>query len=1628
MILGLVFCFISPLKAEKTNNSLSLLDVFSLEGEIEEKSSPVSFPIKLHSSPFMTLSGALAKLSALCEEEEGDTPSQNDSEAFQVGQDLSWGKEELDLFFQKDSIVSLPLEKNWGLTKLVLFSQENKEAASAWALFEELRLKIFGRKVIGIKYKDIYYLGTGGMEPKEPLSETDIEGALQVKVEGGLGEKILVNVDYDDTLPGQEQQKFSLRYEGGEDEIIQEAAVGNLQLGLPHTEFLNYNRSLLGAKVALELGKFSLVGIGAINRGILETKTFTGEISFEKKDIFDTAYLRRKYFQIYFDPGHLPLTLDSADIYIDNPDTTNTANNETSVLMTVTGEGAESYTGHFDKQHLGEDYLLDCEEGIIYFLRNIEDNYIIAVSYRDKNGKRHPQVGYRMIKKGRERLYIDKYELRNYYYLGQGKIRGDDSALSILDLSGSDVTSDYTFEIDYQLGILKFTSPLPPFPYALPPFSSHSYTIYVDFYPSFPIPINERQAMYIDYSRESHTSDTYLLRAHMVPESERVYINGEKLSKDRDYQIDYSSGSLNLLDSSEITDATQIKVDYEWMPFAESEGVVWGARLEFTPQERLSLGSTFLSQLASPLSKVPHLGSVPSSGQVLGLDTQYDFSFNLGRPGGSSIPLQLFFSAELGKSNCNPNTFGKAMLENFESSKVRDELSMDKDAWQPGSKPNTQEWIKRDEIEISSESLPGGEINPGWSSEVREVLVLGYNFSPSSNWDSLVYPISSVGRDYSQRSFLELWIKGEGGGEELTLDLGMVSEDVDGDGILDTEDKNGDGKLGAGEDRGIDLGGRLTGAGNGRLDTEDLDGNGELDTFEIYARYEANIEPELKIDWVGWKKITLSLKDAVSWNSDRVKCWVKHLRLCIKGEAPGTLKFALISILGDRWQEGGSIQAKAVNSEDDSEYNPFSDESFRDYYEAMYGDSQTPEGKWKREAALRLALPSGGEGWVEQTFVKPYDYTDYETINFWIFGDGKEENFYLRIGADVSEGGDYYEKEVLISWNGWRMISIPLRELSRWGSPSFENIKQLRAGIKDASGPVVIYLNDIFLSGVEEKEGLAKSISLGGDMGESFSFTGQYKEIEGTFSPIGHPSSGGLESSRLAVNLSPVKSLPFSYRWSKEEGLSNSAPETEETEKVIEEKSEYDLAFLPSLPSLPRTNLKIQNIFTGYPAREEKKKEDTWRLSLEYKNPFSFPLLPTYIQTSWEEGQREYWDKTQTRKEEIKSWEISLPFQLLKNLSLKPVYTQKDTDEIIKEDGGKRPKLREESLSFSSEANFFHLSPHISFRGICREDNFSLETPDKRNIFTEVNFSLTLPLEVGAFFSESAPLKSLKLYARYELTNQRSYEDTTAFLDLGWQSGLKEPDLKDGRTKLLLEKENFSLRERWRPFNFLSLASEYSREERKEIKEGIACTVRERTWPSLNLSFDFNKIPSFIGKTSRRLFANSYLIARYIQKTTIKEGISSLKTHQPSLIWRGDLKGSAGPGLTFSYKSMASKETFFSRGVILRDFSSSWEAKMDCLTSFPKGAKIPFLAHFIDFKNKIHFILGFNFERKKRYFTPGKVDVDNLTWKLFTQAEYKVGDNVQMRLGLEGGYLEDKVKAGEGHYFWGGSARVEVRF
>ncbi|MBC7190637.1 hypothetical protein H5U35_10670, partial [Candidatus Aerophobetes bacterium] len=266
------------------------------------------------------------------------------------------------------------------------------------------QLTVRGRKVIGIKYMRYNYFSPGAREEK-PLSSIEIEQKLQVQARGKIGDKIQVNLDYDDSLSKSEQQKISLVYRGYEDEIIQEIALGDITLALPKTHFTSYSKSLFGARMRAKWQDFYLTGIASVTKGISETKTFTGKTTTEEREIADVSFIKRTYFKFFFDQDYPPpdtfsYTPGSLEVWIDDQDGTNNISGQT-VELTVLGEGGESYQGYFDRAYPGEDFTVDYVKGVLKFKEAVKEQCIVAVRYKDKDGNYHPDPGsgysYRMI-------------------------------------------------------------------------------------------------------------------------------------------------------------------------------------------------------------------------------------------------------------------------------------------------------------------------------------------------------------------------------------------------------------------------------------------------------------------------------------------------------------------------------------------------------------------------------------------------------------------------------------------------------------------------------------------------------------------------------------------------------------------------------------------------------------------------------------------------------------------------------------------------------------------------------------------------------------------------------------------------------------------------------------------------------------------------------------------------------------------------------------------------------------------------------------------------------------------------------------------------------------------------------
>lgn len=1313
----------------------------------------------------------------------------------------------------------------------------------------ESMLSITGRKMVSMKYGKVFYKDeehrTTTGTPPGVTEGFDMNQELQVKIKGQVGRKITVNVDYDDTV--EDKRDISVVYKGDPGEIVQEAAFGDITLELPATEFVGYSKSVFGGKVNAQYKQFKLMAIGSQTKGIPEEKKFKGASTFEKKDINDTSYRRRKYYKLWDEK----IQSGSELVYIDDRDGTNNQNGAWMVVRSSELAPSTTYYGYFNLQVPGQDYTIDYVKGIITFSKAIYENYVIAVDYRKSDGtwlndsnQNYPRI----LKDEDEEL---EQEMMNYYELGQKKIvqgvEGRDFIVKILDLNRNDVTATYfgniydLIEMDYDEGILKFKDREP-------------FSLYPDIYNK-----TNPQHHYIIYVEYKYRQKTYFLQPNIVEGSEKITLNGRLLKRDEDYFIDYESGFITFLHEEEIDEETEIKINYEYMPFAGLfQETLLGARGEWSPSDRFFLGSTILYSGAAKPSTVPSMTATP--GSILILDVNSDYSFDP-QP---FFPFKTKISGELARSLNNPNTWGKAIIDNMEGVKLTDGIPTDKDLWRIASNPGA-EVTKEGAISWDNEDVRIKDFKPNadvGEDEKQEALKIDYNLDADKE-ASIVYPISTRGVDYSQKESLELYVYGDNKGETLEIRLGTIAEDADGDNELDTEDVNGDSTLNAGEDIGWDFKGWTgddekiylkdgkIGYKNGRIDTEDLDGDrigpeqdkGDGGTFSK------------TIDWSGWKKVSWDLN--ISTDPATISKWttIKHIRITLKGgtsNVSGSIKITSIGVVGNKWQRGvveggGSFSVGALNTEEDyDDYgNGLLDNSYYlDLYGYRKGTSEVP--KVEQTLSLKYTLTSGATGYTKWTFTRVEDYSKYEKLRFFVKkkpGSSGKPTFIMRLGTLT----DYYEFRKEIENEEWELLTIDLVNedglygadtmkssdgtISKVGSPLLTNIPEIRLMIANNTTDEIsgeIWVNEIHVTGVPKKEGLAGRLGLDFELPGWLTFGGKYWYMDRNFETITVPSKNqDREVISAYTNFNRLTYLPLSLNWSKTTtktpsvfNVANLSVQDEGTVVTNEGTASAELR----LPNLPRIGTSYGKTIVDRSQPESRKEDaDTYSATLyQYELPIHFFLLPYDLGGSYKKidkftkftstapSQNNFWEFTD-------DWSARATFRPLSKLSIVPSYSLRTVKEKVIIDGDvDRPRSGSQSVGFNSAIYFFEwLKPSVDYN-ITNNENFIIITstsePEAKNFTRSSSARLSMPFVAGALFPKFKPVASLNLTPSYELSDGDSYENIDRNYYIFDKLWLRDKDMGYKTLKGIEDKlksfsilDTFRMETNWKPLDFLDL-------------------------------------------------------------------------------------------------------------------------------------------------------------------------------------------------------------------------------
>lgn len=170
-----------------------------------------------------------------------------------------------------------------------------------WEGFGESQLSVSGRKVVSMGFTiRTPKLGPGTSKLSGPQSQRlNLEQQLQVRLNGTVGKKISVDVDYDDTAPDQTRQRISVVYAGDPEETIERAEFGDIRLQLSETEFTGYDKQLFGVRLqAKPIERLRVTGIATQTQGINASEQFVGSSSVQEREFTDLSFIANRYFYI----------------------------------------------------------------------------------------------------------------------------------------------------------------------------------------------------------------------------------------------------------------------------------------------------------------------------------------------------------------------------------------------------------------------------------------------------------------------------------------------------------------------------------------------------------------------------------------------------------------------------------------------------------------------------------------------------------------------------------------------------------------------------------------------------------------------------------------------------------------------------------------------------------------------------------------------------------------------------------------------------------------------------------------------------------------------------------------------------------------------------------------------------------------------------------------------------------------------------------------------------------------------------------------------------------------------------------------------------------------------------------
>ena len=224
--------------------------------------------------------------------------------------------------------------------------------------------KIFGSNTIDIKLQGSADITFGiknqkRNDPSKParlqsVTNFDFDENIQLSAAAKIGEKIEFKLNYNTKTQFTFDNKFTLKYEGDEDDIIQLIEAGNVSMPLK-SSLITGTQSLFGVKTKLQFGKTTVTSVISYQESETQNITVSGGALSNEYEIECLDYEENRHFFLsqYFRDNYenalkdLPLVtsdinINKIEVWVTNT-TSNYENCRNIVAFTDLGEGKESW-------------------------------------------------------------------------------------------------------------------------------------------------------------------------------------------------------------------------------------------------------------------------------------------------------------------------------------------------------------------------------------------------------------------------------------------------------------------------------------------------------------------------------------------------------------------------------------------------------------------------------------------------------------------------------------------------------------------------------------------------------------------------------------------------------------------------------------------------------------------------------------------------------------------------------------------------------------------------------------------------------------------------------------------------------------------------------------------------------------------------------------------------------------------------------------------------------------------------------------------------------------------------------------------------------------------------------------